>query len=345
MIQSLSHISLLWPRMLWLFVLVPVLIIAYVLLIRRRKSMVLRYPSLGLLGTTGVSGFRRHLPAVLLLLGLCSMVYAVARPQAIVMLPSRIESVILAMDMSGSMRATDVKPNRMAASQEAAKTFIADQPYNVRVGVVAVAGAAALVQTPSRLREPIVEAIDNLQIQRGTALGSGLIIALSTLLPTADLDVEALINGRPSYVPPPPPAPEPIAPGSNRSVAIVLLSDGQSNTGPDPMKIVDVAAQHGVRIYTVGVGTSEGSTLSVDGWSMRVRLDDDALKKIAEGSGGEYFRADNAAELKKIYSSLSMRLAFDKQEAMEISAIFVAIGAVFAMLAAALSLWWFGRIL
>jgi Ca-activated chloride channel family protein len=111
------------------------------------------------------------------------------------------------------------------------------------------------------------------------------------------------------------------------------------------MKIVDVAAQHGVRIYTVGVGTSEGSTLSVDGWSMRVRLDDDALKKIAEASGGEYFRADNAAELKKIYSALSMRLAFDKQEAMEISAIFVAIGAAFAMLAAALSLWWFGRIL
>jgi Ca-activated chloride channel family protein len=344
-----GHLTLLWPRMLWLYVLVPVLVLLYLRLLARRRRVAASYPSLDLLGqSVGDSRLRRHLPALILLLGLCAMLFAVARPQAVVKLPSRLETVVLAMDMSGSMRADDVKPSRMVASQTAAKAFIDDQPHNVRLGIVAVAGAAALVQSPTRLREDATAAIDNLQIQRGTALGSGLIISLATLLPAADLDVEGLISGRPTYGAVPPkvdPEAPPVTPGSNRSVAIVLLSDGQSNTGPDPMKIVDVAASHGVRIYTVGVGTNEGATLSVDGWSMRVRLDDEALKKIASGSGGEYFRADNAKELKKIYQSLAMRLAYDKEEPMEISALFVALGAMLTMAAALLSMWWFGRVL
>lgn len=345
--QHLGDITFLWPRLLWLLTAVPVLITAYVLLVRRRSPVAVRYASLGLVDAHAGKAWRRHLPALFFLAGLVAMLVAVARPQTVVLMPSRIESVMLAMDMSGSMRATDVKPSRMVAAQEAAKVFIDAQPHDIRVGVVAVAGAAALVQSPTKLRERTIEAINGLNIQRGTALGSGLLIALSSLLPGADIDVDRLMGGQPARGRGGEPDPEAqaVAPGSNQSVAIVLLSDGQSNTGPEPMKIVEVAAQHGVRIHTVGVGTQEGDTLSVDGWSMRVRLDDEVLKRIAAQSGGEYFRAENADELKKIYGALSMRLAFDKQEAMEVTALLAALGVMLVTMGAALSLWWFGRVM
>ena len=134
-------------------------------------------------------------------------------------------------------------------------------------------------------------------------------------------------------------------PGSYGSAAIVLLSDGQSNVGPDPLQVANLAGERGVRIHTVGMGTSEGVTLSVDGWSMRVRLDEGALKKIATLTRGEYFRADDAVELSKIYRELSARLAIDKRRATEVTAVFAGIGAALAMLAAVLSLLWFNRIL
>ncbi len=285
------------------------------------------------------------------------------------MLPSRVETVMLAIDASGSMRATDVKPDRISAAQSAAKTFIADQPGHVRIGVVAVAGAAAVVQAPTESREELVQAIDRFQLQRGTALGSGLIISLATLLPQGSIDVEKLIN--PPSGPPPPAGRElgggknttgtadaagkagkaaaakpaaPVAPGANRSAAIVLLSDGVSNVGPDPLKMAQVAADHGVRVFTVGVGTADGATLTTNGWSARVRLDEDTLKKIAATTGGEYFRAGTAPDLKKIYKALSAQLAFERAMSTEVTSLFVAMGAAFAMLGALLSLLWFNRI-
>ncbi|VCU70451.1 von Willebrand factor type A domain protein [Pigmentiphaga humi] len=345
---NLPALSFLWPSMLWLLLLVPALGFAYWRLSRRRRQVAVRYPALAGLGYQP-SAARRILPPCLLLLGLAAMIVAIARPQALMMLPSRLETVVLAMDMSGSMRATDVKPSRIYAAQQAAKLFVDKQPANVSVAVVAVAGAAAVVQSPTRKREDVVAAIERLEPQRGTALGSGLIISLATVLPQERIDVERFLSGgnaRPSAAQALAEAAqaEAAVPGSYASGAIVLLSDGQSNTGPDALKAAEVAARYGVRIFTVGIGTPEGTTLSTDGWSMRVKLDEAVLKKVADITGAQYFQAQDAKELQQVYRSLSARLAFDKRDVIEVTALFTALGVLLAVCSGLLSLWWFGRV-
>jgi Ca-activated chloride channel family protein len=216
------------------------------------------------------------------------------------------------------------------------------------VGVVAIAGSAAVVQSPTTNVEDIEQAIDRVQLQRGTALGSGLAIALAALLPDASIDVDKIIGGgsaRPGEDAKH--APEPsnsVPPGSNDSVAIVLLSDGESNVGPDPLKVAEIAADKGVRVYTVGIGTPEGATLTANGWSMRVHLDEQKLTKIAAATGAEYFRAGSANELKKVYQSLGARLVMKKRQSSEVTALFVALGAALAMTGALVSLFRFNRI-
>ncbi|MCC6474333.1 MAG: VWA domain-containing protein, partial [Burkholderiales bacterium] len=344
-----------WPDLLWLLLVLPLLLAGYLRHVRRRQRQARRFASLASVGPA-LGARARHLPAALLFLGVLAMLLALARPQALVMLPARAESVILAMDSSGSMRATDVQPDRITAAQNAARTFVEDQPSSVKIGVVAIASTAAVVQSPTQNREDLYRALERLQLQRGTALGSGIVIALATLLPEAGIDVKELIGeGRGGAAPregegPRPiekrtEKPKPLEAGSNTSAAIVLLSDGQSNTGPDPIKMSQVAADHGVRIFTVGIGTPEGTTLTANGWSMRVKLDEDVLKKIATTSGGEYFRAANARELKKIYQYLSARLTLEKMQQTEVTALFAALGAALAMSAALISLLWFNRIL
>jgi Ca-activated chloride channel family protein len=141
------------------------------------------------------------------------------------------------------------------------------------------------------------------------------------------------------------PKPEfvPVAPGSYPSAAIILLTDGQRTTGPDPVEAAKMAADHGIRIYTVGVGTKEGETIGFEGWSMRVRLDEDTLKSIANITRADYFYAGTAQDLKKVYQGLSTRLVVEKKET-EISALFAAFGALMVVIAAGLSVWWFGRV-
>ncbi len=359
---------LLWPLMLWLMLIVPVLVVLYWRMLARQKRDALRYASLGLFETgsaAAVAGVaaqknwrhmlkrsRAHAPAMLLLLGIACMIFAISRPQAIIMLPTRMDAVMLAMDVSGSMKATDVKPNRLVAAQEAARIFVADQPTQVRIGVVEIAATASVVQSPTEKREDVVKAIDRFQTRQGTALGSGLAIALATLLPEGGLDVEKFISGTSADRWTRDPARlaeianfKPVPAGSNSTTAIVLLSDGESNTGPELLDAAKLAAERGVRVYTVGIGTTTGTTLTADGWSMRVRLDEASLKKVADTTHGEYFKAGNAAELKKIYKQLSARLALGKGRATELSGVFVAIGALLVMLAGLLSMLWFNRIL
>ena len=188
---------------------------------------------------------RRHVPPVLFLLALAAMLLAVARPAAVVTLPSQQETIILAMDVSGSMRATDVKPNRLVAAQDAAKAFVAELPRNVRIGVVSFAGTASVVQPPTHSREDLVAAIDRFQLQRGTAIGSGIWCRWPTLFPDAGIDLAAV---SPRQRPPRAPAPidaapkkpqkefTPVAPGSYSSAAIILLTDGQRTTGAGPAR-------------------------------------------------------------------------------------------------------------
>ena len=346
--------TFLWPGMLWLLLAVPALVALYILLLRRKKKAALRYASLNIVKEALGAGqrFRRHVPPLLFLLALATMLVAVARPAAIVRLPMQQQTIILAMDVSGSMRARDVEPNRLVAAQEAAKQFVADLPRGVRVGVVSFAGTAAVVQPPTHAREDIVAAIDRFQLQRGTAIGSGIILALATIFPDAGIDVSDSIYGRDrqrSAPLDPGRAPEkkdftPVEPGSYPSAAIILLTDGQRTTGPDSLEAAKMAADRGVRIFTVGVGTPAGEVIGFEGWSFRARLDEDTLKAIADRTRGEYFHAGTAMDLKKVYQGLNARLVFEKQET-EITALFSAVAACLALVAALLSFLWFSRIL
>ena len=355
--------SFLWPELLWLLLAVPLLVIGYFLALRRKKKLAARYASLSMIREAMASSgrLRRHFPPLLYLIALVLMVIAIARPAAVVSLPTQHETVVLAMDVSGSMRAADVKPNRITAAQEAAKAFVADQPQHTRVGIVTFAGTAALVQPPTQNREDIVAAIDRFQLQRGTAVGSGILVALKTIFPDAEFDLRSSnprkegsrdprrgtpLGGGPAGPSKEPDkrGAEPVPPGSYAAAAIVLLTDGQTTAGPDPIEAARMAAERGVRVFTVGVGTTAGEVIGFEGWSMRVRLDEEALKSIANITRGEYFQAATAADLKKIYRALNAKLVFEKKET-EVTALFAAAAAVSAVLSALLSLLWFNRIL
>ena len=340
--------TFIWPEMLWGLIALPLLVLLYVWLQRRRKKTTLRYASLGLVREAlGKSvAWRRHLPPVLLFVAIAALLIAAGRPAAVITLPSQQETIILAMDVSGSMRAADVLPDRITAAKEAAKAFVADLPRSVRIAVVQFAGTAAVVQAPTLSRDDVVAAIERFQLQRGTAIGSGIVLSLATLFPDSGIDLSQ-ITGQRAMPPGPNDKPKaeftPVPPGSYPSAAIILLTDGQRTTGPDPMEAAKMAADRGVRIYTVGVGTKEGETIGFEGWSMRVRLDEDTLKGIANMTRADYFYAGTAEDLKKVYQGLSTRLIVEKKET-EITALFAALGALLVVIAASLSVWWFGRV-
>jgi Ca-activated chloride channel homolog len=339
-------LTFLWPEMLWLILVLPILLAAYVLVLRRKKKLALRYASLGLVREAMGAGQRikRHIPPLLFFLSLGAMLLALARPQATITLPTQHETVILAMDISGSMRATDVEPNRLVAAQNAAKQFVAEQPENVRIGVVAFAGTATVAQAPTRNREDVVAAIDRFQLQRATAIGSAIIVSLATIFPNQGIDVGELTYGNPKKnEKAAAPTTKPVPPGSYASAVIILLTDGQRTTGPDSVQAAKMAAERGVRIYTVGVGTPDGKIIGFEGWSMRVRLDEETLKAIADITRGEYFYAGNALDLKKVYQALNAKLVLERKKT-EVTALFAGIAALFAVVSAALSLAWFHRI-
>ncbi|WP_427915011.1 VWA domain-containing protein [Ramlibacter sp. MMS24-I3-19] len=343
----------LWPDFLWLLLLAPLLVLLYVWLLRRKKKLAVRYASLSIVKEAMGIGqsWRRHIPPALFLLALVTMLLAAARPTAVVTLPSQQQTIILAMDVSGSMRATDVQPSRLEAAQAAAKAFLAELPRHVKVGIVAFAGSAQVAQLPTTNREDLVTAIDRFQLQRATATGNAIVISLATLFPDQGIELAALQGGRDrprgfsidgekkekkDFTP--------VAPGSYNSAAIIMLTDGQRTTGVDPLEAAKMAADRGIRVYTVGIGTVDGETIGFEGWSMRVRLDEDTLKQIAQKTNADYFYAGTAQDLKKVYNTLSSKLTVEKKET-EISGLFALVAAGLALVSAALSLLWFNRIL
>jgi Ca-activated chloride channel homolog len=340
--------SFLWPEMLWMSLALPLLVAAYVWVLMRKKKHAVRYASLSMVREAMGTGsrIRRHVPPVLFFLALAAMLVAMARPQATITLPTQHETVILAMDISGSMRATDVEPNRLVAAQNAAKQFVNEQPDNVRVGVVAFAGTATVAQAPTRNREDVLAAIDRFQLQRATAIGSAIIVSLATIFPNEGYDVASFTYGADAAkkADKNAPAKKSAPPGSYASAVIILLTDGQRTTGPDTVQAARMAAERGVRIYTVGVGTPEGKIIGFEGWSMRVRLDEETLKTVADLTRGEYFYAGNAVDLKKVYQALNAKLVLERKKT-EVTALFAAAAALLALLSAALSLAWFHRIL
>ena len=341
--------NFLWPTMLWLLALLPLLVALYFWVLKRKRKTTVRLASINVarLAAGRGPGWRRHVPPVLLLLGLTALLLAVARPTAILTLPLAERTIMLAMDVSGSMRAEDVKPNRLVASQEAAKAFVNNLPREVRVGVVSFAGTAAVVQAPTDSRDDVLKAIDRFQLQRGTATGSGIILSLATLFPDAGIEIQH-VTGQRNF--PGKPLGEktekaftPVPPGSYNSAAVIMLTDGQRTTGPDPLDAAKMAAERGIRVYTVGIGTTSGEIIGFEGWSMRVKLDEETLKNISVLTHGEYFYAGTAEDLKKVYESLSSRMVVERKET-EVTALFAAMGALLAVVAATLSLWWFGRV-
>jgi Ca-activated chloride channel family protein len=347
----------LWLQMLWLLLAVPVLVGAYLLLLRRRKKGAVRYASLSLLKDAMGPGqrFRRHVPPLLFLTAMIATIVAIARPSAIITLPSEQRTIVLAIDVSLSMRASDVEPNRLAAAQAAAKAFVQEQPSDVRIGIVSFAGTAALVQPPTRDRDDLIGAIDRLQLQRHTAIGSGLILSLATIFPDQGIDLESVIFGGSASREAGRAAPidrarkvekeqfKPVPPGSYSSAAIILLSDGRRTMGPDPIEAAKMAADRGVRVYTVGFGTEGGGAVDFGGWSIYMRLDEETLKAMADVTRGEYFYAGTAADLRKVYESLNAKFVLEKKET-ELTALVTAAAAVLALGAAALSVLWFNRI-
>jgi len=347
-------VNFLWPEALWLLVALPALVGIYLWLLRRKHKSAVRYANLGMIKEAmGVgSKIRRHVPPALLFLALAALAVAVARPVATVTLPTQKQTIIMALDASGSMRAKDVEPSRLVAMQNAAKQFVADASPRTKIGIVTFAATAALVQPPTEDREAAVAAIDRIQLQRATATGSGLIVSLATIFPDAGFDVSTAVFGRDA----PRSGPigeakkdakkdfKPVEPGSYGSAVVILLTDGQRTTGPDPIEIAKMAADRGVRVYTVGFGTTSGEIIGFEGWSFRVRLDEETLKTVALMTRGEYFYAGTAADLKKVYQTLNARLSLEKKET-EITALFSAVAALFAMVSGLLSLLWFNRIL
>lgn len=355
----------LWPQLLWLLLALPGLIGAYWYLLRRKKRLALQYSSITLVRAALGPGarWRRHVPPALFLLAVAAALLAMARPTASVVLPADQSTLIMAMDVSRSMLATDVAPSRISASQAAAKAFIEGVPRNIRVGIVSFAGTASVVQTPTQNRDDLVAAIERFQLQRGTATGSGLLLALSQLLPDAGIDLEAFLydnayyrygaikrdNGaspidreRKSAKSAQKPF-TPAVPGSYNSGAIVLLSDGRRTTGPDPLEAARMAADRGVRVFTVGFGTRDGGTIpGFEGMGFYVRLDEETLKAVANITGAEYFHAGTAADLRKVYESLNTKFAMERQET-EVSALLSATAVLLLVLSAALSLLWFHR--
>ncbi len=345
----------LWSQALWLFVLVPVLVGAYAWLLRRRKKAAVRYASLGLVREALGPGnrYRRHVPPALLLLALVAAIVAIARPQAVVTLPTEQRTIIMAMDVSLSMRAADIEPTRIAAAQAAAKAFVQQQPSDVRIGIVTFAGTAALVQPPTFSREDLAAAIDRFELQRHTAIGSGLLLSLATLFPEEGIQIEKYTVGadrnRGKPVDAEPKAAEkkvftPVPPGSNMSAAIILLTDGRRTIGPNPLDVARICADHGVRVYTVGFGKPEGAMASVDGYSIYMAFDEETMRGIADITRAQYFHAATAEDLKKVYETLNTKFVLEKQKR-EVSALFAGAAALLLALAAALSLVWFGRAL
>jgi len=341
----------LWPEHLWLLPALALLPAVYAWLLKRRGKLALRYSSLGIVREAAAGRqWRRHLPPALLLLACSGLLVAAARPVARVPLPWTRTSIVLAMDVSLSMRVSDVKPTRLAAAQEAAKLFLRELPKNIEVGLVTFAGSSQVTQRATLDRAPVIAAIDGFQMQMGTAVGNAIVLCLAELFPDQGIELGNMTFGSKPQgrslddkAKPPPRPFTPVAPGSYDSAAIILLSDGRRTTGVDTLEAAKMAADRGVRIYVVGLGTVEGDASTPDGTAIYMKLDEPTLREVARMTGGEYHHAGTAEALGSVYKKLGSRVQVLARET-ELAGVLALISACVAMTAATLSLLWFGRI-
>jgi Ca-activated chloride channel family protein len=280
----------------------------------------------------------RLVPVTFFLSGIAVLLFSMARPQATVTLPRLEGTVILTFDVSGSMSADDLKPSRMEAAKAAASQFVKNQPQGVSIGVVAFSDGGITVQAPTNDHNETLATISRLVPRRGTSLANGILVALNTIATDAGDPPILKTSGVSGNQ-------EPVTTlqGWYPSAVIVMLSDGENNEEPDPMMAADLAADLGVRIYTVGIGSTAGSTITIDGFTIHSQLDEGALRAVSDDSGGKYYNATNEEELYRIYNDLQPKLTI-KSEEMEVTSIFAAIGMLALVIGGALSLLWFGRV-
>ena len=355
--------DMLWPGFLILLGLIPILIIGYIVIMRRRKRYVVRYSSLSLVreALPKHSLLRRHLPFALFITALSSLMLALTRPVAILTVPTTETTVILAIDASRSMCSTDIPPNRLMAAKSAALKFIQSQKFNTRIGIVVFAGFAAIIQAPTTDQELLQDAVDRIAVGRRTAIGSGIVKSIDAIAEIIK-SVPPSTSGELGGV-----IPTPVPKGAYAPAIIVLLTDGVSNVGPLPLDAAQQAADRGIRVYTIGFGTDSNESFPNCGGGQqqfgggggpqfggggqqfggggggfggfRRGIDEKTLKQVAELTDGAYYSAVNADELQRVYQNLPMHL-ITQHETMEISVVFTAIGVLLALLAIILSFAW-----
>lgn len=361
--------NLLWPGFIVLLLLIPLLVAAYIWVLRRRRRFVVRYSSLSLVRAAlpRYSRWRRHLPFALFLVALASLVIALGRPVEVQAVATNQTTIILAMDVSRSMCSTDIEPNRLQAAENAAIAFIESQKASTLIGIVAFSSFGELVQVPTTDQNALRAAITSLTTGRRTAIGSGIlksIDAIAELDPSVAPSVTDTSRGA---------APPPVVKGAYAPDIIVLLTDGASNFGPLPVDAAQQAVDRGIRVYTIGFGTANGSEMAPCGANFvgrepyggpqydpygggggqfyggggggggpggfRRGIDEDTLKAVASATGGEYYSAESGSELQNVFESLPTYL-ITRHEVVEVSVIFTALGALLAAVAVGLSLIW-----
>jgi Ca-activated chloride channel homolog len=337
--------TFIWPAVLALLLLLPV---GVALNLRIRQKRLARLAGYGSLGSSaaqraaaaGRARMRRRISGTFIVLGLAVMVVALARPQTVVSLPSLEGTVILAFDVSGSMAANDLTPTRMEAAKAAARDFVERQPTSVQIGVVAFSDGGLSVQAPSNDQTEVVAAINRLVPTRGTSVGQGILVSLK-IIAAQEEGVDYYTNRSPS--PSPSPSPTPVPQGTYDSAVIVLLSDGENNQSPDPLEAAQLAADRGVRIYTVGTGSTAGVNLEVNGLRVHTQLNEPELMQISEITDGGYWKAENAQELSTIYDNLDTELVV-KPEAIEVTSVFAGVSLLLLLIGAVFSLMWLRRV-
>ncbi len=334
--------SFIWPGMLLSLLLIPVFIIIYLLIQRRRQRYSANFGKLGLVREEDARPLnrRRNIPTVLFIAGLAILMLAMARPQAVVSLPRVEGTVILAFDVSGSMAADDLKPTRMEAAKTAAQEFIKSQPISVQIGVVAFSDSGFSVQVPTNDQGAILAAINRLKPEQGTSLANGILISLKAIATANAVPTPRFYT---NATPLPTATPTPMPQGTYSSAVIVLFTDGENNEAPNPIDAAQAAADRGVRVYTVGLGSPAGTTLHVNGFTVHTQLNEDLLKQISQISGGTYYNAASEEDLAKIYNNITSQLVIKPQKT-EITSILAGAGVFFLLVAGTFSLFWFNRL-
>jgi Ca-activated chloride channel family protein len=332
--------TFIWPIMLLSLLLLPLLVWYYRRQVKLRDQGTAALGPLGLVqsGDGTAVGRQRHIPPFLFLIGLTLLLFALSRPELPVSLPRIEGTVILAFDISSSMLADDLEPSRIEAAKEAARTFVANQPSTIRVGVVAFSNGGLVVQPPTEVQADVLATIDRLSPQGGTSLGQGIFTALNAIAGEAIvLDEDALEPGNLAD------SVAALQIDEFSSAVIVLLSDGENTEFPEPLEIAQIAAEAGVRVYTVGIGSPEGAMLEIDGFSVVTQLNEPMLQEIASLTNGTYYFAANEEELRDIYENIDLQFTI-RGEQMEITAILAGISLMFMLVSGALSMLWFGRV-